>query len=102
MPVPICCADASSAVRVPSVRSRSENPSGMMRETCWPTSSSRWYPNCFSAWALSKTMFSYQIYVEAETTPDVDFLLKDAREKSEATAARLFGTVENRNRSMLS
>ena len=51
---------------------------------------------------LSKTMFSYQIYVEAETTPDVDFLLKDAREKSEATAARLFGTVENRNRSMLS
>ena len=32
---------------------------------------------------LSKTVFSYQIYVEAETTPDVDFLLRDAKEKSQ-------------------
>jgi hypothetical protein len=32
---------------------------------------------------VSKTMFSYQIYVEAETTPDVDFLLRDATEKSD-------------------
>jgi len=52
---------------------------------------------------VSKTMFSYQIYVEAETTPDVDFLLRDAREKSEAVAARsVFGSIENRKRSMLS
>jgi glycosyltransferase involved in cell wall biosynthesis len=32
---------------------------------------------------LSKTLFSYQIYIEAEGTPDVDFLLQDAGEKSE-------------------
>ena len=31
---------------------------------------------------VSKTLFSYQIYVEAETTPDVDFVLRDAKEKS--------------------
>jgi len=30
---------------------------------------------------VSKTMFAYQIYVEAETTPDVDFLLRDAKER---------------------
>lgn len=28
---------------------------------------------------VSKTLFSYQIYVEAETTPDVDFLLAEAK-----------------------
>jgi SAM-dependent methyltransferase len=28
---------------------------------------------------LSKTLFSYQIYVEAETTPDVSFVLKDSK-----------------------
>lgn len=28
---------------------------------------------------VSKTLFSYQIYIEAETTPDVDFLLEEAR-----------------------
>jgi glycosyltransferase involved in cell wall biosynthesis len=33
---------------------------------------------------LSKTVFAYQIFVEAESTPDIDFLLKDAREKSDA------------------
>jgi glycosyltransferase involved in cell wall biosynthesis len=32
---------------------------------------------------VSKSLFSYQIYVEAETTPDVEFLLRDAKEKSE-------------------
>jgi hypothetical protein len=38
---------------------------------------------------LSKTLFSYQIYVEAESTPGVDFLLGDAKEKSAARAERL-------------
>jgi len=33
---------------------------------------------------VSKTVFAYQIFVEAESTPDIDFLLKDAREKSGA------------------
>jgi hypothetical protein len=31
---------------------------------------------------LSKTLFSYQIYVRAESTPDVDFLLRDTQQKS--------------------
>jgi 2-polyprenyl-3-methyl-5-hydroxy-6-metoxy-1,4-benzoquinol methylase len=31
---------------------------------------------------VSKTLFSYQIYVEAESTPDVDFLVRDATDKS--------------------
>lgn len=31
---------------------------------------------------LSKTLFSYQIYIEAETRPDVDFVLHDAKERS--------------------
>ena len=31
---------------------------------------------------LSKTLFSYQVFVEAESTPDVDFVLRDAKEKS--------------------
>jgi glycosyltransferase involved in cell wall biosynthesis len=39
---------------------------------------------------LSKTLFSYQIYIEAETTPDVKFLLRDAKEKSSRPAS-LFG-----------
>jgi glycosyltransferase involved in cell wall biosynthesis len=42
--------------------------------------------------ALSKTLFSYQIYIEAETTPDLDFLLAAARKTQRAqpvaTAAR--------------
>jgi hypothetical protein len=33
---------------------------------------------------VSKTVFAYQIFVEAESTPDIDFLLKDALEKSGA------------------
>ena len=56
IPVPICCASASAAVRRSSAISRSANPSGMMLVTACPTSSSRWYPNCFSACRLSKTM----------------------------------------------
>jgi glycosyltransferase involved in cell wall biosynthesis len=31
---------------------------------------------------LSKTLFAYQIYVEAESTPDIDFLLQDAKQKT--------------------
>jgi 2-polyprenyl-3-methyl-5-hydroxy-6-metoxy-1,4-benzoquinol methylase len=31
---------------------------------------------------LSKTLFSYQIFVVAESTPDVDFVLRDANERS--------------------
>jgi glycosyltransferase involved in cell wall biosynthesis len=31
---------------------------------------------------LSKTLFSYQIFVEAESTPDVDFLVSDAHARS--------------------
>ena len=31
---------------------------------------------------LSKTLFSYQIFVLAKSTPDVDFVLKDAKERS--------------------
>jgi hypothetical protein len=31
---------------------------------------------------LSKTLFSYQIFVVAESTPDVRFVLRDAKEKS--------------------
>jgi glycosyltransferase involved in cell wall biosynthesis len=38
----------------------------------------------------SKTLFSYQIYVEAETTPDVSFVLQDTQEKSAARAPRPF------------
>ncbi len=35
---------------------------------------------------LSKTLFSYQIYVEAETTPSVDFVLRDATARSKLAA----------------
>lgn len=38
---------------------------------------------------LSKTLFSYQIYVEAETTPDVSFVLKDSKERSALRAQRV-------------
>ena len=37
---------------------------------------------------LSKSLFSYQIFVVAESTPDLDFLLRDAREQSALRAAR--------------
>jgi glycosyltransferase involved in cell wall biosynthesis len=33
---------------------------------------------------LSKTLFSYQIFVLAKSTPDVEFILKDAKERSAA------------------
>lgn len=38
---------------------------------------------------VSKTLFSYQIFIRAGSTPDVDFLLCDAREKSALRAAKL-------------
>ena len=38
---------------------------------------------------LSKRLFSYQIYVEAESTPDVNFLLRNAKEKSAERARKL-------------
>jgi glycosyltransferase involved in cell wall biosynthesis len=52
---------------------------------------------------ISKTLFSYQIYVEAETTPDVSFVLRDTQEKSAQRAPRLramggIGPTANRPR----
>ena len=35
---------------------------------------------------LSKSLFSYQIYLEAETTPAVSFVLADTRKRSAARA----------------
>jgi hypothetical protein len=35
--------------------------------------------------ALSKTLFSYQVFVEADSTPDVDFVLAQARRSAVAT-----------------
>jgi glycosyltransferase involved in cell wall biosynthesis len=34
---------------------------------------------------LSRTLFSYQIFIEAESTPDVDFLVRDAAQRSAAS-----------------
>lgn len=36
--------------------------------------------------AVSKTLFAYQIYVEAESTPDVDFVVRDTKRASAAQA----------------
>jgi hypothetical protein len=38
---------------------------------------------------LSKSLFSYQIFVVAESTPDLNFLLRDARERSAERAEAL-------------
>jgi len=38
---------------------------------------------------ISKSLFSYQIYVEAETTPDVSFVLRDTQEKSAQRSPKL-------------
>jgi hypothetical protein len=43
---------------------------------------------------LSKTLFSYQIYVEAETTPAVEHVLREAKEKSAERAAVLDEAVK--------
>jgi glycosyltransferase involved in cell wall biosynthesis len=37
---------------------------------------------------LSRTLFSYQFFVEAETTPDVDFVVGDSEAQSVRSAAR--------------
>ncbi len=37
---------------------------------------------------VSKTLFAYQIFVVAESTPDVDFVLADTRDRSVEKAAR--------------
>jgi 2-polyprenyl-3-methyl-5-hydroxy-6-metoxy-1,4-benzoquinol methylase len=43
---------------------------------------------------VSKTLFAYQICVEAESTPDVDFLLQDAKQTgSEPPAAQWAGNI---------
>ena len=36
---------------------------------------------------LSRTLFSYQIFIEAESTPDVDFLVRDAELQSDGARA---------------
>jgi glycosyltransferase involved in cell wall biosynthesis len=38
---------------------------------------------------LSKTLFSYQIYIEAKSTPDVKFVLREASDKSDVPSQRL-------------
>jgi len=38
---------------------------------------------------LSKPLFAYQIFIRAESTPDVDFLLRDAEQMSAARVTRL-------------
>jgi glycosyltransferase involved in cell wall biosynthesis len=45
---------------------------------------------------LSKTLFSYQIYVEAESTPSVEFLVQDAEAKSAVRAAALHDSANGR------
>jgi hypothetical protein len=37
--------------------------------------------------SISKTLFSYQIYIEADSTPSVEFLVRDAEVKSAIRAA---------------
>jgi glycosyltransferase involved in cell wall biosynthesis len=41
--------------------------------------------------SLSKTLFSYQVFIVAESTPDVDFVLAHSKEQSTSKAARLKG-----------
>jgi glycosyltransferase involved in cell wall biosynthesis len=38
---------------------------------------------------VSPTVFAYQMYIEAETTPDVDFVLRDTKQHSAERAATL-------------
>jgi glycosyltransferase involved in cell wall biosynthesis len=45
--------------------------------------------------AVSKTLFAYQIYVEAESTPDVDFVLRDTRARSARTNANASKAVQS-------
>jgi 2-polyprenyl-3-methyl-5-hydroxy-6-metoxy-1,4-benzoquinol methylase len=43
---------------------------------------------------VNRTLFSYQIFVRAETTPDVQFLLRNATEHTAAYAQRLPAAVK--------
>ena len=55
------------------------------------SATARWLAPRWASMALirvSKTLFSYQIYIEAETTPDVDFVLRDTKERSTAGQQR--------------
>ena len=45
---------------------------------------------------LSKTLFSYQVFIVAESTPDVDFVLRNTKEQSQSRAARLRSETEPR------
>ncbi len=47
---------------------------------------------------VSRSLFSYQIYVEAETTPDVSFVLADSRRRSSFPAAN--GASDHRDPSL--
>jgi hypothetical protein len=38
---------------------------------------------------ISKTLFSYQIFIVADGTPSVEFLLRDARQRSERVAREI-------------
>src|SRR6266849_4897493 len=44
---------------------------------------------------LSKRLFSYQIYIEAESTPDVDFVLEHSKLKSAERAEKLPSLVDD-------
>ncbi|MCI0671073.1 MAG: hypothetical protein L0Y64_11465, partial [Myxococcaceae bacterium] len=48
---------------------------------------------------LSKSLFSYQIFVVAETTPDIDFVLRDTKtrsaERNTGAPPALTGTRDN-------
>ena len=47
---------------------------------------------------LSKTLFSFQIYVVAEATPDVDFILQDSKRRSEQRDRTVAPAVEEARR----
>ncbi|HWE27867.1 MAG TPA: bifunctional glycosyltransferase/class I SAM-dependent methyltransferase [Polyangia bacterium] len=38
---------------------------------------------------VSKTLFAYQIFIEAESTPDVDFILRDTKQQSHKNAPKI-------------
>ena len=45
---------------------------------------------------LSRTLFSYQFYIEATTSPDVDFVVRDTIEKSRDGKELIPTTLEER------
>lgn len=44
---------------------------------------------------VSKTLFSYQIYIEAETTPSVSFVLADSKQRSERRISGYYRKLES-------